>query len=222
MRVLIILLLSHIIVMLVHTAGLAIAGRIAKASILEIAIFTGPALIKIKIRGVAFRLNLLPIGSYVHYATALDASDPDGAKLLKDLHPLTRAIIASSGCIALLLLGAACLGTAVTQHTMSGFSQIIMGALSPLAYGAQLLQQLYQFASTEPLFATLGLVASKETAFNLLPIPVLNGGDIIINLVSIVKPISDPLKAKLNMLGLLLMLGIWACWIVALVYFLSR
>lgn len=209
--------------MVVHTTGLALAGRIANAPILEIAIFTGPSLIKVKIRGVAFRFNLLPIGSYVHYAIDPDDRHPDGAKLLKDLHPLTRAIIASSGCMALLLLGAACLGpTAAFQHAVSGFSQVILGALSPLAYGAQLLKQLYQFASTEPLFATLGLVASKETAFNLLPIPVLNGGDIILNLVSIVKPISDSLKAKLNMLGLLLVLAIWASWIVALVYFLSR
>jgi membrane-associated protease RseP (regulator of RpoE activity) len=108
------------------------------------------------------------------------------------------------------------------HHTLSGFSQIITGALSPIAIGTQLLQRLWQFVATESLLSTFALVASKEAAFNLLPLPTLNGGDIILNLVSLVKPISESLKVKLTMAGMLVMLLIWLCWLIALVAFLLK
>jgi membrane-associated protease RseP (regulator of RpoE activity) len=222
MQVLIILFGCHVIAMLVHTAGLAVAGRMLGAGILEIGIFVGPALFKTNIRGLDFRLNLLPIGSYVKYQDARSEPASRG-KSLQDFHPLIRALIASAGSIALLLVAAICLGpTAAFQHTVSGFVQIISGAFSPSAIGAGLLQLLYQFVSTESLPATLGLVATKETAFNLLPIPILNGGDIILNIVSCVKRISDRARDKVNSLGLVLLLVIYACWLLALVYFLNR
>lgn len=220
MQVLLILFASHVIVMLAHTAGLVLASRLAGASISEIGIFIGPTLFKINIRGVALKLNLLPTGSYVKY----DADEPDRrratrSKRLEDLNPLTRAVIASAGCLALLLVAVVYLGpSAAIRHTVSGFSQIISGTLSPLEHGARLLQLLYQFASTMPLPATLGLVASKEAAFNLLPLPVFNGGDIILNLINLVKRIPDLVIERLNMFGFLLMIAIWACWLIALVY----
>ena len=205
--------------MLVHTAGLAIAGRMAGASIAEVAIFTGPAIVKIEVYGVAFRLNLLPFGSYVRF----DAEERVRRKRLDDIHPLIRVLIAASGCLALLLFTAVCFGPRVAlHHTLSGFSQIITGALSPIAIGTQLLQRLWQFVATESLLSTLALVASKEAAFNLLPLPALNGGDIILNLVSFVKPISESLRVKLTMAGTLVMLLIWLCWLIALVAFLLK
>jgi len=138
--------------MLVHTAGLAIAGRMAGASIAEVAIFTGPAIVKIEVYGVAFRLNLLPFGSYVRF----DAEERVRRKRLDDIHPLIRVLIAASGCLALLLFTAVCFGPAVAlHHTLSGFSQIITGALSPIAIGTQLLQRLWQFVATESLLLRL-------------------------------------------------------------------
>lgn len=219
MHSLIILFLSHVVVMVVHTAGLAIAGRVAGASISEVAIFMGPAIVKIKVYGVAFRLNLLPLGSYVKF----DTDERVRRQRLDDLHPLIRALIASSGCLALLLFTAVCFGPSVAlHHTLSGFSQIITGALRPIAIGTQLLQGLWQFVATQSLLSTLALVASKEAAFNLLPLPSLNGGDIILNLASLVKPISESLREKLATAGMLVMLLIWLCWLIALVGFLLK
>jgi len=220
MHFLIVLFLSHVVVMFVHTAGLAIAGRMAGASISEVAIFTGPAIVKIEIYGIAYRLNLLPFGSYVKFDTDERAGR---RKRLDEIHPLIRVWIAASGCLALLLFTTVCFGPVATlHHTLSGFSQIITGALSPIAIGTQLLQRLRQFVTTESLISTLALVASKEAAFNLLPLPALNGGDIILNLVSLVKPISESLRVKLTTAGMLVMLLLWLCWLIALVAFLLK
>ena len=218
MRILIILFVSHVVAMIFHTSGLFLAGRLAGATISEVGIFTGPEIMKIEVYGLPFRLNLFPLGSYIKF----DADQsPARGKRLDEINPLIRALIAASGCIALLALAAISLGPRATLHqTVTGFSQIVSGGLSPIANGTRLLQRLWQFAATEPLLATVGLVASKEAAFNLLPLPVFNGGDIILNLVTLVKPISSSLRDKLNIVGLLLMIVIWISWLAALIWFL--
>jgi len=219
MRFLITFLIIHTLLMALHTAALSVTGSLAGLVITDVGLFMGPTLFQIKIRGLNIKFNLLPLGSYVTF----DDQKRSGKKRVEDLHPLIRAFVGGSGSIALVVAGFVCLGfSAGLHHLVSGFGQVVLGALRPFAKGAHLWSLLYQFMNTSPLFVTFGLIATKEAAFNLLPLPLFNGGDIIINLISFVKRIPDSLIQKLNVVGFIPLIFIIVSWFVALCYFMSR
>ena len=59
-------------------------------------------------------------------------------------------------------------------------------------------------------------------AGNLLPLPVLNGGDIILILLNWIEPISPKLRERFQQFGFIIVLIIFVCWIVAFYFFLRR
>jgi membrane-associated protease RseP (regulator of RpoE activity) len=220
MTIFLLLFASCVLAYAAHSAGIALAGRLAGAAVEELALFLGPPLLRFEVRGVTLRLNLLPLGSYVKFADRSDRPEARG-RFLRELPPLTRAAIAASGCLTLLALAALCLGpSAAAQKLLSGFGQVVAGPLRPFSTGARLLSLLAEFARTHPFAATLGLVAAKMTALNLLPVPTLNGADILFNLAELFLKIPASLKSVLNPVGLLLVLACWVSWSAALVYLL--
>jgi membrane-associated protease RseP (regulator of RpoE activity) len=222
MKILLLLFLGHVVAILAHTLGLYLAGRLAGASVSEVGVFNGPALATKRVGYTALRLNLIPLGGYVKFADAEGAPSLRGrGRLFEELSPLTRVLIASSGCLALLVLAAACLGPAsALRHIASGFPQLVRGALHPLAVGAPLVARLVEFVATHPVVSTVGLIASKELAFNLLPVPILNGGDIIMILVQAFRRFTEKARERIYQVGFLLLLAFAASWAVALIHFL--
>lgn len=223
MKILLLVFLAHVVAILAHTIGLFLSGRLAGASVREVGIFNGPALATMRVGYTALRLNLIPLGGYVKFANAESAPSLRGrGRLFEELPTLARALIAISGCLALLVVAAACLGPAsALSHVASGFPQFVQGALHPVAVGAPLIARLARFVATHPVVSTVGLIVSKELAFNLLPIPILNGGDIIMILAQAFKPFPEKVRARLYQLGLLVLLAFLAAWAVAFVYFLT-
>jgi membrane-associated protease RseP (regulator of RpoE activity) len=87
----------------------------------------------------------------------------------------------------------------------------------PLSQGQYLLQRLTELSAISvPLF--LGVIAVKMAAFNLLPLPTLNGGYVTLEILRLVITISDRAIERLNQIGFLLVLVVMCGWTVAIIY----
>jgi Zn-dependent protease len=68
------------------------------------------------------------------------------------------------------------LGGGVVEAACSAPLDLIAGALSPWNEAQRLLHGLVDFARTASLPVLVGVTAAKIAVFNLLPLPMLNGG----------------------------------------------
>jgi membrane-associated protease RseP (regulator of RpoE activity) len=208
--ILAILLASILVSIVVHILGMAAAGRLIGAKIETISLFFGPRLWHSKMGDTEFVLSLIPLGGFVKF--------DDG---FQKFHPLKRVFVAASGCALLLVLAVVAFGfSGAFQKFFNGFMQILSGVLSPRSYGSQLFSTAYEFLKAAPFLACLGLIASKMAAANMLPLPTMNGGEIILTLLSWVKPMPERVRERIQQFGFLILLIILICWIVAFVYFL--
>ncbi|PYS87767.1 MAG: hypothetical protein DMF64_22315 [Acidobacteria bacterium] len=210
MTVFILLLAALPICVTVHVIAMAAAGWLVGAPLEEINLFFGPRIKKVRLGNAYLDLHALPLGGHVKFSDDFQA-----------VHPIKRIFIASFGCFALLVLAMLVLGTSDGLHKFfTGFYQIIGGALAPRSRGSKLLLAFYEFVKANGFVACVGLVASKMAAGNLLPFPVLNGGDIILILLNWIKPMSLKLRERLQQFGFVILLVIMLCWFGALYFFL--
>lgn len=101
-----------------------------------------------------------------------------------DAQPAWRQIaIPLAGIGALLTLGLVGLGSEILPQFLDRFSQIAGGPLSPEGDAQQYLRAAGGAFARSSFLGLLGLVAVKAAAFNLLPLPALNSGDIVAMLV---------------------------------------
>ena len=195
----------------VHVGGMALAGRLFGLVPQEVALFFGPKLVRRAIGRTTFTVGLIPLGGFVKYR-----SDELSVLSITSLPPLKYVVVVSSGCAALVGMGLL-LGADLFSFGR-GFTQAMQGAWSPKSVGAPLLRQLVEGARLAPL-ATLGPFAMKMAALNLLPIPVLNGFEVLVGLASAAQRKRFPqryerLRQAANVLGLLLGLG----WLAAIFF----
>lgn len=209
--ILAILLASIVISIVVHVLGMAAAGWLIGAEIETISLFYSPRILRSKFGSTEFTVGLIPFGGFVKFNDNF-----------QKVHPLKRMFVASSGCVLLLIVASVALGFSGAFHKfLSGFAQVLFVVLSPRSYGSQLLSSGYDFLKISPFLACLGLVASKMAAANMLPLPVLNGGDIILILAGWIKPIPERVRERIQQFGFLVALGVLICGTVALIYFLK-
>jgi len=213
MVVILTLLVAIPIAVVVHVIAMAIAGWLVGAPLERIQLFFGPLIKRIELGDTALEIHAIPSGGSVKFSDDFHQT----------VHPIKRIFIASFGCFALLILAMIIFGASEGfDKFVRGFSQIIYGAISPRSYGSYLLLSFYEFVRANGFLACLALVASKMAAGNLLPLPVLNGGDIIMILVNWIKPMSPKLRERFQQFGFILVLIIFVCWLVAFVYSLMR
>lgn len=206
--IIILMLIAISICVAVHVLSMAAAGWLVGVPIEKISIFFGPHIKQIVIGNTIFELNIIPLGGSVKFSDAF-----------WEVHPIKQIFITICGCLALVILAMIVFGTSEGFYKfIRGFFQIISGAFSPRSVGAQLLLTLYEFLKANSFAAYLGLFASKFAAANLLPIPVLNGGEIILMLLNWIKPMPVKSRDLHKQIGFVLVLIIYICWIVALIF----
>lgn len=171
------LLSSVVLCMLMHMFVIALCGVAFGVTVRELSLGLGPK--AFSIGRLTFRA--LPFGGSVRFKDsreeALDASDMHGALDGRSL--LVQIVIGLSGCLVLLALAIVVLQAEGVQAFLSGFVEIVTGALSPMDKAQALLAHAHQRLAGAPFLVVLGLVAAKLAAFNLLPLPAANGGYVI-------------------------------------------
>lgn len=193
-----------------HIGSMAGIGWLIGAPIERVSLFFGPLIHSIRIRNVSFDIRAYPLGGFVKFTE----------DSFKTIHPIRRTFVAASGCISLLLVSLGILGLAQGfERFANGFYQLFAGALFPRSVGSRLLLNLYYLTARGHLIATVGVVAGKMAAVNLLPLPTLNGGEILGLLIEAIKPVPESIRGRLHLIGFLIFLPIVLLWLVALLFF---
>ena len=119
----------------------------------------------------------LPISASFTMATSYVKPEGLEPRRLFDLRPRwVRFTIAISGNIALVLLACALRGAEGWRSFVNGFAQIVTGTFRPESAGAQLVEGYLRAVETQGALDAIGIVAAKLAAFNLLPVPIFEGG----------------------------------------------
>ena len=191
----IVLLAALIPCFVLHVGTMAFAGWLLGATLEEVSFGFGPPCFQSGIGRVKFRLGLIPLGGYARFKGDQEPAMPKEEILFaadmeppgfNDLHPLRRAAVAASGCLALVVLAALCLGPSHSVRSVArGFAQLVPFAPwtpSWVPEGRELASRCFSLFRIGQYRIALGVLAAKMTAVNLLPFPTLNGGMIILTL----------------------------------------
>ena len=204
-----------IIITLAVTTVVPLVGWIA-ASLLfgvqleEINIFFGPRIKTINVGNVVLNIGVIPYGGNVQFGDEIQS-----------LHPVKRIFMLICGPSLLVIMAMMAFGVPDGfQKVLNGFYQLFYGAFSPRTYGSQYLLSLYEFVRINTLSASLGLIASKVAAFNLLPFPTLTGGMIVMTILNRIRPMSMLVSERIQLFGLLILLILLISWMLALYFFL--
>ncbi len=193
----------------------------ASAPIDKAELFLGPNLAIARVRETAFSFRLIPIGGTVSLKAERTPDDSSDNRAFLQLPKTWRLSIQASGPLGLFLLSALCIGSDnAWHHLTSGFYQVVAGGLSPLSVGQSLLQKTIESLRSD-FIVGLGLLAAKYVAFNLIPIPPLTGGRLIVELLggSVEQSRRERVLIGITYLGLLFSIVVVLGWSIAIVGF---
>lgn len=211
-----------VIINVVSVGGTILVCLMASAPIDKVVLFFGPHLAAVRVGDTDFSFSLIPFGSSVSFKED-DATDaPSEKRGLLRLPKSWRLSIHASGALALLLLSVLCIGSGEAWHHLTtGFYQVVAGALSPLSVGQELLQKIIDNLRSD-FIVCLGLIAAKMVAFNLIPLPPLSGGLLIMELLRGLIEQSgrgERIQVGAAYVGVIVSLALLFGWFVAIVRF---
>lgn len=194
---------------LVHLLGHMITGRLFGLKIERFSLFFFPVF-KFQTPLFPVEIGLLPMGGSVKFSD-------DYEKLAL---PLKWLVILSGPLFTIISALLVLPFDKAFPAFISGFGQSIYGAISPIAYGAPLLQTFFIEDLATSVFAAYGILALKMEALNLLPLPLFNGGQLI---TAIFQNFDDSKwGGKINSISFLLLLIFYISWGIALAVCLFR
>lgn len=208
------ILMAVILCLLIHLAGGILAAGILGIAIREVSIGVGPTIFRLG----RVRLAPIPLGGSIRFWTLDDDLRIAGPNALEEASLPARIVLFLAACLLLLLVATAILGTDALVQFTAAFSQIILGALSPLNAAQAYLAQAHKFINSSSMAAVLAVAAAKVAAMNLLPLPSLNGGQIIAMCARPLK-LARLLPESVMKVLLLAPLCLYASWAFALVVY---
>lgn len=184
------------LLVLVHEAGHFLVARRAGIAVAEFSVGVGPRLLGFHRAGTAWTLRLIPLGGYVRWAE-------DGEALFNDAPARTRAWVLLAGPLANLLFAAVALvllygpvlgyGQATLPAVTRAFGYMLSawaggllglfsGSAADLAGPVGITRAVASNASSglDYLLWTVAALSFNLTLFNLLPLPVLDGGRLLL------------------------------------------
>ena len=210
------LLISITIFMLIHVSAMAVAMKLFGVKIKEVSYGAGPTLYRMG----SLKFQPLPISGYVKpLDSRVDEVTEEEKPYAFNHQPVAIQVLAPlSGCIVVFVISYLVLGGVAVNSFLSAFQQIVVGALHPFSAGQEFIQKTLDFVQGSSLIVIVAVVQTKVVAFNLLPLPLLNGGQAIVNLLKMGRPDSrwEIIAANFSMfLLLILLIG----WLLSVIYY---
>ena len=212
-------------VLIVYLLGMVVQARMMGVGVLEISYGFGPSLASMRWRGTRLSLRWLPLGSSVRMVSETNEAESEAeegqvgegveeapsGRPFEELSRVEQALMHASGCVVLLLVSLSILGPAdALRSVWHGFAQTFLGALNPVTIGAVQIRETLALAHDGDWYAAFGILATKVTAVNLLPIPPLSGAHV---LKSLVGPRGYPRWLdSVFTLGFFACLALFCCW----------
>ncbi len=202
---------------MIHEAGHFLAGKMFNYAIDEFSIGFGPKLMQKNKNGTAYTIRLLPIGGYVSFA------EESKTKRCLSNQSLIKFVVLIMGVVFNLLLSILCFSIVYMMVGYDFFPAISEGIrwigniisnlfnspsqlVSVDSYGSivllantvnQAMDIVSNFKQLVALILIVGALLNLSLAiFNLFPLPILDGGQIIINAVELIIKRSIPQRIK--------------------------
>jgi membrane-associated protease RseP (regulator of RpoE activity) len=194
----------------VSNLGMAVACWIGGVRVTEIVLFSGKPVFTIKTRFCPIKIGYIPTGGYIK---------PDVDAFPKK-NLLTRCLVNLAGPVSIFITSLICLGFLHTAASFqSTYSQLLGIVLSPMTYGKSLIGGYLAHAQAAPI-AGYGILAAKNAALSLLPLPAISGGRLLLELT---KKRDDSRLAKLiTLIGTLFALAVFISLAVAMFNYFFR
>ncbi|MHC5537808.1 site-2 protease family protein [Singulisphaera rosea] len=230
-------LLFYVFCILVSDLGLivqAIVARLIGAEIESVGFCMGPVAARFRVGGIPFEWRAVPFpGGSVKLRgeeedearaepTSLDMPSHELGTRWVDLGRWSRILIIATGCYASVVIAMVCLGP---LHGLTsvyhGFRQILIGAVSPMPVRDSLVRSMFDLLRNQPFPVAFGVIAAKNAAFNLMPLPPLSGGGILFELFRTRSSIYQRIweySAFVGVVGSLLLSVLWGVSIVRVLF----
>lgn len=204
-----------VLLLFLHVSALALAGVAFGVELREVSFGVGKALFT---RGIV-TIRLLPISGYAKFADTRETPETDPAVSFNHKPALVRAVIPLMGCVALVLVAAMIpVGAGVAEVT-EGFRQVIVGAFSPTSTAQGYIQVLHDRSLSQGFVVVLGVLAAKMAAFNLLPLPPLNGGQALLAFVPGDPNVEPGWQRSIMQWVLFPLIALLGSWLYAICFF---
>lgn len=206
-----------------HLGAMGLTGVLLGGTLKQVSLGFGPTVRRFRVRGAEVLLKLLPLGGYVQFwRSDDDPAAPPGVVHFDRLPGYRRALAQLAGPLALLAAAAAFARSSPWIPAVNGARDLLRGALSPASTGADLVAEAVLAVRATPPCAFLGLLFAKLAAWNLLPLPSLNGGAALLDLTVPSGERGNRARAIAAAAGVVVSLAAFVAWIVAIVTWLRR
>jgi len=191
----------------VHVSAMAAMSFLLKRQMREVCYGFGPRMIRRRSRGMRWTVRWIPLGGYVKHW------DWDRLPFWKEI------CLQLIGPIALYLIALSILGPKKSSGMfLSGFGQIILGALHPWAIGKELVLEMAQYTSANSFISLFGAMSAKLCASQLLPLPTLNGGAILMRAAKLILRFSKHVEEQFALMSLSMVFALFVGWAMAAYY----
>lgn len=204
----------------VHVLVMTLLGRWLRIAVREVSLGFGPVLLSAGI----FRLRAVPLGGVVMFKDTRAEAIPEGAppgwvKDAFDHQPRwVQALLPLAGAASLVAMAFAWHPGSALASLGHGFVQIAAGGLGPLSTAQPLIAGASHIA-TQGFLPLLGVLAAKFAALNLLPLPMMNGGQALLALLDPAPRETPRWKQMLMQWSVWLLIALVFSWAVAIGYF---
>jgi len=202
----------------IHLLAMAAAARCCGIAVREVSLGLGPRLLSLGV----FHLYAIPLSGSVRLKDTREEGVPldKPAGYLDDAFNhkprAVQVLIPLTGPMALIVVALALRQWAALPSLVHGFAQFLAGALDPLSTGRQLVGGARAFAEQHTFPALLGMLAAKLAAMNLLPLPLLNGGQALLALITRDFSETPAWQQKLAVGSMWVWLALIASWLAAI------
>jgi regulator of sigma E protease len=212
------------LIIFIHELGHLIAARLVSIPIRTFSIGFGQRLIGFTKGGIDYRISLIPLGGYIEPAITTE----------EELYaiPLSRRIIFTLGGVTANIIFAilALCAYRMLSTDMSFLSSLLLAGENSIFLMIRIVASLPAlFTSTSELSGVIGIVRQGGSFFaanylqmlnfagilslnlaviNLLPLPVLDGGKVILYIVEKIAPPIRKISAALSIAGWIIILGL--------------
>ena len=217
-------LLAICILAAIQVAAIAAAGFASGVAIRQISFGAGPRLLQF---GKCV-VRAFPFAGWVKFkdTRADDGVDTSAERTNLDAYNhqlrIVQAAITLAGPASLAAVALILAQEKGLSEVLTGFRQIFAGGLQPLSVAQTYLSATQSFAANGGFGALTVVLAAKFAAFNLLPFPMLNGGQALLALLR--KPGDEPAawQTSLQQWAMLPWSALVLSWLVAFVYYVVR
>lgn len=193
----------------------AIVGACCGAAIERVSIFSGRPWCRFSVRGIPVEIGCWPFSGSMKF----DELDFNDGRSYGQLRSWKRLLITMSGPVTLLIMGCLFLGGDCPGALRDFYPTFVGGTLSPRSQGVEAMAAYFRHLAQGDYRTAFGLLAVVFAAVNLLPLPTLNGGEAVMELVQALSGRRFGTRSimAMRLTAMLVLMAAMVSWALALV-----